>query len=140
MSSIKKGHFPSLPIPCSIVSRYKLCSSCFSSFKNHPSRVETQTSPVFVPALLYFFRPTSYGRHLHACRLYVARTAERERQSATYDGCKPPCGTFYPLSDMISDDTLSCTKTKSLCTKRNLRHIRNFEIFIDFKDFVNKKF
>lgn len=67
-----KKHFP-LSIPRSIVSRYKLFSSCSLSFKNHPSRVETQTSPVFVPAPLYFFRPTSYGRHLYACRLYVAR-------------------------------------------------------------------
>jgi len=85
--SIRAGAL-SLLIPRSIVSRYKLCQLSLVIQGSPISRRNTN-SPWFPP--LYFFRPLSYGRHLRAYRLYVARPSYTNDNPQRSNGYKPPC-------------------------------------------------
>lgn len=64
-----------------IVPRDASYSSCSSSFKNHPSRVETQThlfSSSRVCRFIFLDHPLLKATIcMHACRVYVAPAAER---------------------------------------------------------------
>jgi len=67
----KKEYFPSFSILRNIVLRYKLSQLFLVIYESPISRRNTNISGSSC-APLYFFRPPSYSRHMHACRLYVA--------------------------------------------------------------------